>query len=39
LGDFRLGSALPLLGIIFNLMAKRNISKDEELIRSMDRLR
>jgi cytochrome c biogenesis factor len=38
-GDFRLGAMLPLIGIIFNLMAKRNIKQDEELIRSMNRLR
>jgi len=38
-GDFRLGAILPLMGIVFNLMAKSGIKKDEELIRSMDRLR
>ena len=38
-GDFRLGAALPLIGIVFNIMARNAIKKDEELIRSMDRLR
>lgn len=38
-GDFKFGAMLPFIGIIFNLMAKRGIRKDEELIRSMDRLR
>ncbi len=38
-GDFKLGAVLPLIGIIFNSMAKRGIKKDEELIRSMNRLR
>ncbi len=39
LGDFRFGALLPIIGIILNLMAKRGIKKDEELVRSMDRLR
>jgi len=38
-GDFKFGAVLPLMGIIFNLMAKGGIRKDEKLIRSMDRLR
>ncbi len=38
-GDFKFGAVLPLIGIILNLMAKAGIRKDEELIRSMDRLR
>ena len=38
-GDFRLGAILPLIGIILNLMAKSGVKKDQELIRSMDRLR
>jgi hypothetical protein len=38
-GDFKFGTVLPLMGIILNLMAKSGIRKDEELIRSMDRLR
>ena len=39
LGDFKLGSVLPLIGIIMNLIARRGIKKDEDLIRSMNRLR
>ena len=39
LGDFKLGAVLPLIGIILNLIARRGIKKDEELIRSMNRLR
>ncbi len=33
------GIALPLLAIVFLVLAQRNIRKDEELVRSMDRLR
>jgi len=39
LADFKLGAILPIGGVIFNLMARGGIRKDEELIRSMDRLR
>ena len=38
-GDFKIGAVFPLAGIVFNLIAKSGIKKDEELIRSMDRLR
>ena len=34
-----LGAALPMLMIIFNLLAIRAIKKDEELVRSADRFR
>lgn len=34
-----LGSALPLLMILFLLLGWRNIRKDENLVRSMERLR
>ena len=37
--EFRVGIFLPVAGIIFNLLARRGIKKDEALIRSMDRLR
>ena len=38
-GSFKAGALLPILGIIFNFMARGRIKKDEELVRSMDRLR
>ena len=37
--EFKSGALLPWIGIFFNIMARRGIRKDEELIRSMDRLR
>lgn len=37
--NFRIGFLLPLIGIFMNWLAKKGIRKDEELIRSMDRLR
>lgn len=37
--EFKSGALLPWIGIFFNVMARRGIRKDEELIRSMDRLR
>jgi hypothetical protein len=39
LNEFKSGALLPLIGIILNVRARRGIRKDEELIRSMDRLR
>lgn len=33
------GSALPLVALIFTILAIRGIRKDEKLIRSMDRIR
>jgi hypothetical protein len=39
IADFKPGAILPLIGILFNLMARSGIKKDEEVIRSMDRLR
>lgn len=38
-GSFGLSAALPLLMVVFNLLAERGIRKDEALVRSMDRLR
>jgi peptidoglycan/LPS O-acetylase OafA/YrhL len=38
-GRFKIGAFLTLLGIIFNFRARRAIKKDEDVIRSMDRLR
>lgn len=35
----QLGVGLPILFIIFTLLAQRGISKDEKLVRSADRLR
>lgn len=39
LWDEALGSGLTLLGLIFQILAMRYIRKDEELVRSMDRIR
>jgi cytochrome bd-type quinol oxidase subunit 2 len=39
ISEFRLGFALPVVAIILNYLALRNIRKDEALIKSMDRLR
>lgn len=39
LWDETLGTALVLLGLIFQVLALRFIRKDEELVRSMDRIR
>lgn len=36
---FGLSAVLPLIALIFNLMARRSIKKDEELIKSIDRIR
>ena len=37
--DERLGLVLPILAIIFVILANRFIKKDEKLVKSMDRLR
>ena len=37
--QFAFGVALPVLGMVFALLARRGISKDEKLVRSADRLR
>lgn len=37
--DIKLGAAMPLLSIVFALLAYNRIRKDETLVRSMDRLR
>ena len=37
--DIKAGTALPLLGIIFAMLAYNRIKKDDKLVRSMDRLR
>jgi protein-S-isoprenylcysteine O-methyltransferase Ste14 len=39
LWDEALGTGLVLLGLIFQILAMRYIRKDEELVRSMDRIR
>lgn len=36
---FEIGVIFPVLAIVILLLAKRNIRKDEELIRSVDRIR
>jgi len=38
-GSYQPGSVLPLFVILFLILAWRGISKDEKLVRSMDRLR
>ena len=38
-GDFEIGVYLPGLALIFNLLANRFIRRDEQLVRSVDRLR
>ena len=38
-GDFETGIYLPGLALIFNLLANRFIRRDEQLVRSVDRLR
>ena len=38
-GDFEAGIYLPGLALIFNLLANRFIRRDEQLVRSVDRLR
>ncbi|MFP8489522.1 DUF4293 domain-containing protein [Gracilimonas sp. Q87] len=37
--DEALGSGLIFLGLLFQILAIRNIRKDEELVRSMNRIR
>lgn len=39
LWDEALGTALVLFGLIFQILAMRYIKKDEDLVRSMDRIR
>lgn len=39
LWDEALGSGLALLGLVFQILAMRFIRKDDELVRSMDRIR
>ena len=38
-GTFEAGFYLPTLALVFNLLANRFIRRDEQLVRSMDRLR
>lgn len=38
-GDFQLGFFLPMIGLVLNIMANRFIKRDEDLVRSADRLR
>lgn len=38
-GNFEIGVYLPGLALIFNLLANRFIRRDEQLVRSVDRLR
>jgi hypothetical protein len=39
IGTFEAGFYLPTLALILNLLANRFIRRDEQLVRSMDRLR
>lgn len=39
ISEFRLGFVFPIIAIILNYLAIRNIRKDEALVKSMDRLR
>jgi glucan phosphoethanolaminetransferase (alkaline phosphatase superfamily) len=38
-GAFAVGFYMPAIALIFNMLARRFIKKDEDLVRSMDRLR
>ena len=38
-GDYQAGFYLPILGLIVNSLANRYIKRDEDLVRSVDRLR
>lgn len=38
-GSYQLGALLPLVMIVFFIMAARGIYKDEKLVKSLDRLR
>ncbi len=39
IAEYQIGSIMPLIAFILIMLANRGISKDEKLIRSMDRLR
>ena len=38
-GSYWIGSILPIISVIFLILAIRGIRKDEKLIKSLDRLR
>jgi hypothetical protein len=38
-GQYKFGSSLPVVALVFNLLANRFIRRDEKLVRSVDRLR
>lgn len=38
-GSYHVSAVLPILSIIFLIMAARGINKDEKLVKSLDRLR
>jgi glucan phosphoethanolaminetransferase (alkaline phosphatase superfamily) len=38
-GIYRIGVFMPAVGLLFNMLANRYIRKDEQLVRSVDRLR
>lgn len=38
-GEYKYGIYLPVIALIFNLLANRFIRRDEKLVRSVDRLR
>ena len=38
-GSYWIGSVLPIISLVFLIMAIRGIRKDEKLVKSLDRLR
>ena len=38
-GDYKIGFFLPIIALIFNVLANFYIKKDEDLVRSADRIR
>lgn len=38
-GDYQAGMVLPIMALVLNLVAGKFISKDEKLVRSVDRIR
>lgn len=38
-GSYQIGAFMPAFALVFNMLANRNIRKDEKLVRSVDRIR
>ena len=38
-GEYKIGIYLPVIALVFNLLANRFIRRDEKLVRSVDRIR